>query len=53
MTKEGKLGLLLSKSQVYRSNFMRAAAKGDTQAAAKWKQGYQAIKLEISELKED
>ena len=53
MTKEGKLGLLLSKSQVYRSNFIRATAKGDTQAAAKWKRGYDSIKLEINELKED
>jgi len=53
MTKEGKLGLLMSKSQVYRSNFVRSTAKGDAQAAAKWKRGYHSIKLEISELKED
>ncbi|MEA4896159.1 MAG: hypothetical protein VB064_13005 [Oscillospiraceae bacterium] len=52
MTNESRIGLLTSKSQLYKINFVKATAKGDTEAAAKWKAGYHSIKAEISELKE-
>jgi|GEM_PF-2862117 len=53
MTKEGRIDLLISKSQVYKFNFLKSTERGDTEAAAKWKDGYRTIKAEISELKED
>ncbi|MGE4353377.1 MAG: hypothetical protein AB7D36_04765 [Oscillospiraceae bacterium] len=53
MRNEAKVRLLLSKSQAYRAGYSKAVAKGDTDAAEKWKEGYQSIKDKISELKED
>jgi len=37
---------------VYKYNFLQSTAKGDAEAAVKWKAGYHSIKAEISELKE-
>jgi hypothetical protein len=53
MTNEGKIGLLMSKAQVFKFNFLRSTKNGDTEAAAKWKAGYQAIKGKIRDLKEE
>jgi hypothetical protein len=45
--------LLLSKSMAYKDGYAKAAAKGDMEAAQKWKEGYQEIKERIYELKKD
>ncbi len=50
MTREVRLGLLISKSQVYRSYYLQSAANGDTEAAEKWKVGYNSIKEEVNKL---
>jgi hypothetical protein len=52
MTREARIGLLISKSQVYRSYYLQAAAKGDTEAAEKWKIGYYSIKEKVDKLQE-
>jgi hypothetical protein len=51
MTKDKKIRLLTSKSQAYKSSYIKAVEDGDTEAAANWKKGYQEIKEEIYELK--
>lgn len=53
MTREARIGLLISKSQVYRSYYLQSAAKGDTKAAEKWKIGYNSIKEEVDKLLEN
>ncbi|NLV86159.1 MAG: hypothetical protein GX025_02925 [Clostridiales bacterium] len=52
MTREARIGLLKSKSQVYRSYYLKSVAKGDTEAAEKWKTGYYSIKEEVDKLQE-
>lgn len=52
MTREARIGLLVSKSQVYRSYYLQSTAKGDTEAAEKWKAGYNSIKDEVNKLQE-
>ncbi len=52
MTKEGIIKLLVHKSYVYKNGFRRSVEEGDTEAAEKWKAGYQAIVERITELKE-
>lgn len=51
MTREGRIGLLESKSQLYKHNFIKSSNNGDTEAATIWKDGYYSIRKEISELK--
>lgn len=53
MTNESKIKLLISKSRLYKDGFTKATAKGDSEAAKKWKDGYQLIREKIYELKED
>ena len=51
MCNEAKIRLLVSKSRAYKDGFSKALAKGDADAAEKWKEGYQSIKDRITELK--
>ena len=53
MTTEGRIGLLISKSQLYRHNYLKSIAEGDTGTAEAWKKGYIEIREEIHRLKED
>ena len=53
MTREARIGLLISKSQVYRSYYLQSAAKGDKKAAEKWRDGYNSIKEEVDKLQEN
>lgn len=52
MTKEGKIGLLISKSHAYRRGFEKAKEKGDMKAAAIWKDGYESIQVKIFALQQ-
>ncbi len=52
MTDESKIRLLISKSRIYKSGYHKAVEKGDTDAAHKWKDGYQTILEEIDTLRQ-
>lgn len=53
LTTEGRIRLLISKSQIYRHNYLKSIAEGDIGTAEAWKKGYIEIRDKIEQLKED
>lgn len=53
MSNESTIRLLKNKLQIYKVSYSRDVARGNTEAAEKWKDSYRSIVQRIHELQEN